>query len=561
MLKRLLKHAPMYMLAALLAAVLKHHYSTAEANQLKWILSPTATLVSLTTGIPFSFSAGEGFVSGSGSSVIAPACAGLNFLIICYCTLTFSFMRYAKATSKRLAVIASSLLGSFCLTLLVNTTRITLSIQHAAFSPVSAILSPEQIHRYEGIFIYFLALSLIYCLAGLLVRRYLHDSRPIRLSLLAPLFWYIAVMIGIPIMRGAFHDNTPAFLEHCAVVALVPLLIILIIKAIAWAHHRLRAVPFARLSTLTAVCIAPIAFLCLRSPLPPIQSFDTGHNAIWLSEKWYTGAGPSTHPKITTEDITALILRLRGLHIRYAYVRAGRITEDGTLQHMPGNTFFALQKQAPDMVFLPWIAGNGDSAQLDDPRWRDEVVQQLGRLYAGGIGGVHLNIEPVHDKQTAYVDLLREIRERLDGEFFVSHATVRVAPLGLTGAATRNDFWSRDFYRATMEQTDQTVLMGYNTALPSSKLYRSYIRHQTGKLLDWSSDIDGHQVLIGIPCYDGISRVSNPRVENIPNALSGISSALSSRPALPSHFEGTALYANWHLSDSESDTYQKHWIK
>ena len=551
----------MYLLAGLLAAALKQHYSTAEPYQLKWILAPTAWLVSLVTSKTFTFSAGEGFVSSSGAIVIAPACAGLNFLIICYCTLAFSFMHYAKNSARRLAVIISSLLASACLTFLVNTARIALSISHVASSSGSALLSAESIHRLEGICIYFLALSVIYCLSALLARRYLDNSRPIRLSLLIPLFWYVSIMIGIPILRGSYQDNLPAFIEHCSATLIVPILLMLTARSTAWIYHQIRMSTLTKRSAFTAACVAPLALLCLWSPLPDVQSFDTGSNGIWLSGKWYTGIDSQSQTELTTADMTSLISDLRDNHIRYAYVRAGHIASNGMLEHIPSSAFFDLQNKASDITFLPWIAGDGDHVRLEDPHWRDEFIQQLGILYAAGVKGIHLNIEPIHDNREAYVDLLREIRERFDGNFFVSHATVRIAPMGIAGSAMKDDFWSRDFYRAAMQHSDQTVLMGYNTALPSAKIYRAYMGHQTGKLLDWASDIEGHQILIGIPCYEGISRVSNPRVENIPNAIAGISSALISRPSLPSHFKGTALYANWHLSESEATAYQKCWIK
>ena len=73
MLKRLATYAPLYLLAGLLAAALKQHYSLADAHQLRWILAPTAWLVSITTRTAFSFSPGQGFVSSGGEFIIAPA--------------------------------------------------------------------------------------------------------------------------------------------------------------------------------------------------------------------------------------------------------------------------------------------------------------------------------------------------------------------------------------------------------------------------------------------------------------------------------------------------------
>ena len=54
----------------------KQFYRTASADELRWILAPTAQLVSWTTGGDFVYEAGPGWVDASIGFIIAPPCAG-----------------------------------------------------------------------------------------------------------------------------------------------------------------------------------------------------------------------------------------------------------------------------------------------------------------------------------------------------------------------------------------------------------------------------------------------------------------------------------------------------
>src|SRR5215212_6905700 len=72
--------------AAMLAAYgLKLSYSRAAAEDLAWILGPTARAVGWLRGETLTLSPGAGcagWIPPDGSYVIAPACAGVNFMIL-----------------------------------------------------------------------------------------------------------------------------------------------------------------------------------------------------------------------------------------------------------------------------------------------------------------------------------------------------------------------------------------------------------------------------------------------------------------------------------------------
>ena len=79
---RVLSHVPYVAFTILTMFFLKRHYSLATAEELKWILTPIARLIAwLTTADPV-WEAGVGYVDFSRGIIVAPACAGINFMIM-----------------------------------------------------------------------------------------------------------------------------------------------------------------------------------------------------------------------------------------------------------------------------------------------------------------------------------------------------------------------------------------------------------------------------------------------------------------------------------------------
>jgi exosortase K len=57
----------------LCAFTLKLYYSTASANQLRWILAPTTAFVEMVSGTAFEFESHAGYISADRSFLIAPS--------------------------------------------------------------------------------------------------------------------------------------------------------------------------------------------------------------------------------------------------------------------------------------------------------------------------------------------------------------------------------------------------------------------------------------------------------------------------------------------------------
>ncbi|MFC1679590.1 exosortase K [Elusimicrobiota bacterium] len=202
------------LLAAAVAYWLKRFYSQASVEELRWILHPTALLVSAAAGEPFPFEAGYGYVSRAHGFVIAPACAGINFLIVSACSLICALAGRWRTWRAKAAVLAGSFLVAYVWALAANTVRIliALAIQD---SETALFLSPDRLHRVEGVVVY-LAFLLILHVAV----EYTRPAKALTLRLVGlPLGVYLAVTILVPLLNGVHVDAR--FLEHAATTLII----------------------------------------------------------------------------------------------------------------------------------------------------------------------------------------------------------------------------------------------------------------------------------------------------------------------------------------------------
>jgi exosortase K len=212
------------LMALALAWLLKHHYSHASAEDLRWILAPTTWLTSLFVSGEFAFQAGQGYLSREQSVLISPACAGVNFLVVALLSLVLGFSDKFSSLRRRLHWFAISVGLAYLTTLLVNALRIGLSIALGHLATRATGLTFQSVHRLLGIFIY-LAGLLSLCLT---VQHWLssRDVSPGNLVQLrrnrAPLLalgCYVAVTLLVPLLGGAAHN--PDYWSHAAPVSVL----------------------------------------------------------------------------------------------------------------------------------------------------------------------------------------------------------------------------------------------------------------------------------------------------------------------------------------------------
>ena len=149
---------------------MKRHYADARPDDLEWILSPTARLVGIMTGTSFARQAGEGYLSREGLFLIEKSCAGINFMIAAFGMLTIALRHRIASGRSAAGVLGLSLLASYVTAMLVNAIRIAIATWLALHPVAPAMLAAGDVHRAEGIVIYFGGLVLLYELAQRLDR-------------------------------------------------------------------------------------------------------------------------------------------------------------------------------------------------------------------------------------------------------------------------------------------------------------------------------------------------------------------------------------------------------
>jgi exosortase K len=209
----------------LCAAAVKLHYSTAGADELRWILAPTAAAVGLVSGARFEFEPHSGYINGERSFVIAASCAGVNFLLTSFLMLSLRRLWGNRSREMPWGFIPCAALVAYMVTLAANTVRISASLSTRGLSSGGGWLSAGQLHRLEGVFIYFGFLLLLFAAA----ERVSPGGRPSAGQTaglcgrpLFPLLVYYATTLGVPLLGGAYRRGAD-FWEHALFVLLIPL--------------------------------------------------------------------------------------------------------------------------------------------------------------------------------------------------------------------------------------------------------------------------------------------------------------------------------------------------
>lgn len=239
--RQLTSDLPFYLLAALILFGIKYFYSGAGSDELKWILAPTTRWVELLSGIPFLYEQGTGYVNHDLRLLIAPSCSGVQFMLITFATLIFSFLhRIGNTVSskplhrshpiwKKLLWFALSLVLSYILTILINGLRIIVAIYLPIYFEgnhfLRKLLSPDRLHTTIGIIVYFVSLLTIYQLAEYAFQKRngkCRDDTSLLQSFLrkclSPVFWYFFIVLGIPFLNNAYRKSGAQFTNFALLV-------------------------------------------------------------------------------------------------------------------------------------------------------------------------------------------------------------------------------------------------------------------------------------------------------------------------------------------------------
>lgn len=203
-------------LVLLCALALKYFYSTASPNELRWILAPTTVLVELLSGKSFEFESYTGYMSSDHTFVIAAPCAGVNFLLTAFVMLGLRQLWRDRFQAVSWSFLPAAAAIAYVATLIANTVRICVALEGLELS----WLTRNQVHRVEGIVVYFGFLLLLF----VVMERFESAKSSLR-RLALPLVIYYATTLGIPLVNGAYRQY-PSFWEHFVFVLVLPLILV-----------------------------------------------------------------------------------------------------------------------------------------------------------------------------------------------------------------------------------------------------------------------------------------------------------------------------------------------
>ena len=208
----------------LIMLTLKHHYSQATADQLDWILSPTARLVAWLTPARLTFERGVGYVDFVQGIVVAPACAGVNFMIMAFGLAALCGLASIARPAGVMVWPAVALGIAYGYTLPVNALRIGLSMVLYTSDMYGGWLTVQRVHRLTGIVLYLGALAILYTglrsafRAGCRCNPAQRMWRPVHLPGWLPPVWYGLGAVGVPSANLLFRQRSAGFVEHCTTV-------------------------------------------------------------------------------------------------------------------------------------------------------------------------------------------------------------------------------------------------------------------------------------------------------------------------------------------------------
>lgn len=213
--------------AILLALALKEFYSRASVSELMWILAPSAWLARYLGGIDLLYERGAGFISHTHHMVVGSACAGVNFFVICFLCLYFSFRRHFFDPARWLLCSLGIAFGS---TVVANGLRIFVAAHLWDANILDQWILREDMHRLAGTVIYYASLLTLYFAVESVIG--------VRAPRIAPLLWYVGISLGVPLAGRLVAEGVPGFSGHALwVLGTVSSVTLVMILAPVLAHR------------------------------------------------------------------------------------------------------------------------------------------------------------------------------------------------------------------------------------------------------------------------------------------------------------------------------------
>jgi exosortase K len=145
---------------------LKRHYAQSIEGDLRFVLAPTAALVSVVEGAHFELEPGIGYMCKERLFAIAKPCAGVNFMLAAWAVVGLAFSGRARDPKSAIGAVAASFVVAYVVAVFVNAVRIVLAMELAAHPFASSLWTPVRVHRVEGIVVYFVGLWMLHAVVS-----------------------------------------------------------------------------------------------------------------------------------------------------------------------------------------------------------------------------------------------------------------------------------------------------------------------------------------------------------------------------------------------------------
>ena len=146
---KLPKNISLYITGATIFILMKIAYRQAETNDLTFLLSPTSQLVGIVTGSKPVHQAESGYYFESLHIFIDKSCSGFNFWALSFFLFLYLAVKHFNKISNKILSIPIALITAYLLTVLVNSSRIFVSI--IVQSRTKNIITTQQHLLHEGI--------------------------------------------------------------------------------------------------------------------------------------------------------------------------------------------------------------------------------------------------------------------------------------------------------------------------------------------------------------------------------------------------------------------------
>lgn len=115
-----------YFISITLFILLKIGYTQVNNDLLSFLLLPTSSIIELITGSNYSYLSEHGYYFMHLNITIDKSCSGFNFLLISF--LSFNYLALNHTNKNKILTIPIALILSYLLTIIVNSSRIFVSI-------------------------------------------------------------------------------------------------------------------------------------------------------------------------------------------------------------------------------------------------------------------------------------------------------------------------------------------------------------------------------------------------------------------------------------------------